>query len=1136
MFAWAVRALSPFPFSPRAASSQRTARRASLVGGVVTIVLGGSAALCAAPADAQSLGAISGTVTDAGTGAPLYGICVSAEPGSNDTPPAPGAVEATATTSTNGTYVITGLVSGAYTVAFSSTADAIAGAGSGCGSNAANYATQWYPAAGGPNDASTVYVTAGATTSPIGAAMTPGGSISGTVTYGPDGSSLSGICVSAGVSNGYYTYTDTGAGGTYSLTGLPAGSYGLGFTAAAPGESDSAAPESCPSNGGDYAAQWWEGAATAATSTPVPVSSGEAVSGIDPALVEGGSITGTVVDASTGEGVPGVSVSAIPTGPGLYGGFTKPIYWSTTTGQGGAYSLTDLDPSLTYYVEFTDGAYLNQWFDDQPNTGPFPPPSAEPVAVTAGDTTPSVDAALVPSADVLGTYYVNGATGGSPSCGAAAGAGLPFSTIQAALDCAATDGTTPTSLVVIDIAAGTYDENDTVDADVDLAGAGAASTVVDGTGSGTVMTVEPSYTVGVFGLTLENGTGVGGLYDDMATVTATDDSLVDNSGSAGGGLTDYFGTVSAIGDTFSGNSTTTAGGGLYDNGGTVTATGDTFAANSGSGGGGIFIQGGTLTATDDTLWDNTATGYGGGIEVGYGGTVTATSDTLAGNSAAPGDGGGVAIFETTGGTVNLADTVLDANSGGNCGSTVVDDGDNVSYPSTDTSCPATFLDGDPGLGPLAENGGPAETMAIGPASAAFEAVGAASCTTSEDARGDPRPGVPDESCDAGAFEYEAPTITSPPGATFTVGESNTDIITSTTGDGGTPTLLEGSSQGGPLPSGIGFANDGDGTATLAGTPALGTVGTYPMTITARDGNGISVIQDFTLTIEKAPQVIAFSSTPPANATAGGPPYTVTTTGGGSGNPVTLSSGTPSVCTVSASTVTFVGLGVCVIDANQAGSASYLAAPIASQSFAVGEGTSTTALELSTGTVTYGHEQVDRLSVTVSAESAGATPTGSVTIAEATRVLCRITLAAAKGSCSLSPVDLAPGTYTLVARYGGSSTFGPSSSPSARLTVQRATSTTGLTLSAKRVTYGDEQTEHLTVTVSPQFAGSVPTGTVTVTQSATTLCKIKLSSSTGSCTLSAKRLRAGVYHLVATYAGSAEFESSASHERKLTVVT
>ncbi len=90
-----------------------------------------------------------------------------------------------------------------------------------------------------------------------------------------------------------------------------------------------------------------------------------------------------------------------------------------------------------------------------------------------------------------------------------------------------------------------------------------------------------------------------------------------------------------------------------------------------------------------------------------------------------------------------------------------------------------------------------------------------------------------------------------------------------------------------------------------------------------------------------PQAIAFTSTPPASAVVGGSPYTVTATGGGSGNAVTFSvdPSAQAVCTVSGATVSgatvsFAAPGTCTIDANQAGGGSYLAAAQVQQSFSV----------------------------------------------------------------------------------------------------------------------------------------------------------------------------------------------------------
>jgi parallel beta-helix repeat protein len=85
-----------------------------------------------------------------------------------------------------------------------------------------------------------------------------------------------------------------------------------------------------------------------------------------------------------------------------------------------------------------------------------------------------------------------------------------------------------------------------------------------------------------------------------------------------------------------------------------------------------------------------------------------------------------------------------------------------------------------------------------------------------------------------------------------------------------------------------------------------------------------------------PQAITFTSSPPASPTVGGS-YTVSATGGGSGNPVAFSidaSSTSGACSISGATVSFTGVGSCVIDANQAAAGSYSAAPQVQQSFTI----------------------------------------------------------------------------------------------------------------------------------------------------------------------------------------------------------
>jgi hypothetical protein len=90
------------------------------------------------------------------------------------------------------------------------------------------------------------------------------------------------------------------------------------------------------------------------------------------------------------------------------------------------------------------------------------------------------------------------------------------------------------------------------------------------------------------------------------------------------------------------------------------------------------------------------------------------------------------------------------------------------------------------------------------------------------------------------------------------------------------------------------------------------------------------------TVGKQNQTITVTSTPPGTPTVGAQ-YTLSATGGASGNPVTFAidpSSTNGACTISSSVVTFTGGGACVIDFNQAGNSTYNAAPQVQQTLSV----------------------------------------------------------------------------------------------------------------------------------------------------------------------------------------------------------
>ena len=101
---------------------------------------------------------------------------------------------------------------------------------------------------------------------------------------------------------------------------------------------------------------------------------------------------------------------------------------------------------------------------------------------------------------------------------------------------------------------------------------------------------------------------------------------------------------------------------------------------------------------------------------------------------------------------------------------------------------------------------------------------------------------------------QSPQITSPVGTTFTVGQAGTFTVTST----GVPNSTL--SESGKLPSGVTFTDNGDGTATLAGTPAAGAGGEYPFRITAKNGVSPAATQAFALTVNQAPGITSADHT------------------------------------------------------------------------------------------------------------------------------------------------------------------------------------------------------------------------------------------------------------------------------------
>jgi IPT/TIG domain len=181
---------------------------------------------------------------------------------------------------------------------------------------------------------------------------------------------------------------------------------------------------------------------------------------------------------------------------------------------------------------------------------------------------------------------------------------------------------------------------------------------------------------------------------------------------------------------------------------------------------------------------------------------------------------------------------------------------------------------------------------------------------------------------------QAPAITSADTTTFMTGTLDTFTVTTT----GFP--VSALSETGALPTGVTFVDNGNGTATLAGTPALGIVGAYEVTITA--ANGTSPTQSFTLILAAAKPTVTGLS-PTSGPAAGGTLVTILGTGLTGASAVDFGTNAATdVTVVNATTITAVspaGAGVVNVTVTTLGGTSanapadqftYVVAPVVAQ--------------------------------------------------------------------------------------------------------------------------------------------------------------------------------------------------------------
>jgi hypothetical protein len=347
---------------------------------------------------------------------------------------------------------------------------------------------------------------------------------------------------------------------------------------------------------------------------------------------------------------------------------------------------------------------------------------------------------------------------------------------------------------------------------VDIEGPGPTQITIAQTSAHRVVDIEMpgAEPVTIAGLHIANGTapsggldaGIGGnIFNSHSNLTLANDLITGGNAETDGGIASFEGPLTLRSSTVSGNhaeddaglsvggdpgadwtiqSSTIAGntasaynGGLY---GQILGSGSiedsTIAGNTAKGkaGGGLnAIGSGRIVVRNSTIAGNTASEEAGGLEVD--GTVTIEDSTIAANHA-DGDGGGIRAVGAPG--LTLVDTIVagntaavgpdinDLSTGVSSAFSLVGNTSNAKL--TETVAGSDLLGVDPQLGPLQDNGGPTQTMALSPSSPAVNKGGGA---LPADQRGDARPvlypGVANSSApgangaDIGAFELQPPS-------------------------------------------------------------------------------------------------------------------------------------------------------------------------------------------------------------------------------------------------------------------------------------------------------------------------------------------------------------------------------------------
>jgi hypothetical protein len=693
-----------------------------------------------------------------------------------------------------------------------------------------------------------------------------------------------------------------------------------------------------------------------------------------------------------------------------------------------------------------------------------------------------------------------------------------------------------------------------------IQGPGAGLVTISGTHQVQVFNVSAA-TVSVSGVTITGGYGSlgGGIeYTGAGTMTLAGVVLSGSTAGDGGGIANAgSGTVAMTDCTVTNNFANTGGGIVIKGPGSLTLTRCTVANNSAGTGAGIQVFNysqatGPVALVDCTIAGNSSAGSnrGGGLSVSAPIIATLTNCTIFGNSAYA--GGGISTAQQ--GSVKLNNTIVAGNSASFWGP------DLAAAATTSSSYNLIGISQglmgitngkqgnkigsvaspwNPKLNPLANNGGPTETMALQPGS---PALNAGSNALAVDAGGNPL--VTDQrganriyggTTDIGAYQINdttKATLTASANSTFygqpvTFTATITPVTTLTADIGGTVQfLVDGADFGNPVAVSGGKAIVTTG-AIPAGTHTLMAFYSGDFNYNDSSVSRSQTVKQASTTTGLAPSssnpvfgqdVTLTATVAPVTTNTGLPPSGTVTFLNGT---TVLGTATPDSSGKATFDTTALPVGKLSITASYGGDNNFKASKSAPLSLTVTKDTTTALLTSSASPNNFSSSVT--FTATVSQAAPGqVVPSGTVYFRISGVTVASVTLA--NGQASYTTKTMTLGDHNVVAVYTGSPSFIQSTSTTVVEQIVKDPTTT--TVSSSLIPAISGQTVTFTALVVGAGPGAgPPVGTITILDNGTVLETTTLVA--GMATFTSSTLSVGKHNIVAVFAGNADFAFSKS---------